>query len=91
MNKDGKKKGSSLAARILRMETFIALVGIACIIGGVVDGIRVMPVFFGACILLGSLALHFVKRKDWDQHWAEQERVRQAYEQRMEEEKKRKG
>ena len=50
-----------------------------------------MQVFFGLCIVGGSVMLHFVRRKDWDAHWAELDRVRQAHEQRMAEEREKNG
>lgn len=74
--------------RLLSMETAILLVGIGCMVYGVADGLRVMQLFFGLCIVGGSVALHFVRKKDWDAHWAEMDRIRQAHEQRMTEEKK---
>jgi uncharacterized membrane protein len=67
-------------------EILIGIVGLACVAYGVMAG-NVMPLFFGVCIVLGSVALHFVRKKDWDAHWAELDRVRQAHEKRMDEEK----
>ncbi|MBJ6727499.1 hypothetical protein [Geomesophilobacter sediminis] len=86
MKEEGNK---SLASKVFRVETFILLVGVGCIIEGIVDGMT-MPIFYGICIMLGSIVLHLVKKKDWEKHWAEQQRIRQNYEQRMAEEKKRK-
>jgi hypothetical protein len=73
----------SLLKRIFRTETAIFCVGIACMVYGVLDGIRVMPLFFGLCIVGGSVMLHFVRKKDWDAHWAEHDRISKAHEQRM--------
>lgn len=67
----------------------IAIVGLACVGYGITQG-NVMPLFFGVCIVLGSVALHFVRKKDWDAHWAELDRVRQAHEKRVEEEREKK-
>ena len=77
----------SLLRRLFSAETLIFCVGIACVIYGVFDGIRVMQIFFGICIVGGSVVLHFVRKKDWDAHWAELDRVRLAHEQRMADEK----
>jgi len=91
MQAKGKSQERSLARRIFSAETMICCVGIACVVYGVADGLRVMPLFFGLCIVLGSVLLHFVRKKDWDAHWAELDRVRQAHEQRMADEKQKKG
>jgi hypothetical protein len=86
-----KLPGKSLLRRIFCAETLIFCVGLACVVYGVTNGIRVMPVFFGICIVGGSVALHFVRKKDWDAHWADMDRIRKAHELRMEEEKQKKG
>ena len=85
-----KSQEKSLLGRIFSAETLICCVGIACVVYGVVDGFKVMQVFFGLCIVGGSVMLHFVRKKDWDAHWAELDRVRQAHELRMAEEKEKK-
>jgi len=90
MAKD-KEQGKSLLGRIFRAETFIFCVGIGCVVYGFADGIKVMPIFFGICIVGGSVVLHFVRKKDWDAHWAELDRVQKAHEQRMADEKEKKG
>ena len=80
-----------LLKRLFGADTLIFCVGIACVVYGVADGIKVMQVFFGVCIVAGSVLLHFVRKKDWDAHWAELDRVRKAHEQRMAEESEKKG
>ena len=82
-----KAAEESLLRKIFRTETAICLVGIACMVYGVADGVRVMPLFFGLCIVGGSVMLHFVRKKDWDAHWAEMHRIREAHEQRVADEK----
>jgi hypothetical protein len=69
----------------------IFLVGLGCVVYGLADGLKVMQLFFGLCIIGGSVALHFVRKKDWDAHWAELDRVKRAHEARMAEEKEKKG
>jgi len=81
----------TLLKRLFSAETWIFCVGIACIVYGVANGIRVMQIFFGICIVGGSVVLHFVRKTDWDAHWGELDRVRKAHEQRMADEKEKKG
>jgi len=88
-SKDSSQK-KSLFSRLFRAETPICCIGIACIVYGVINGLKVMPFFFGACIVTGSIALHFIRKKDWDAHWAEHERIKAAYEQRMADEREKK-
>jgi hypothetical protein len=78
-----KAAEESLLRKIFRTETAICLVGIACMVYGVADGVRVMPLFFGLCIVGGSVMLHFVRKKDWDAHWSEHDRINKAHDQRM--------
>ena len=80
------KQNKSLSRRIFSAETFIFCMGIGSIVYGLINGFKVMQIFFGICILGGSVMLHFVRKKDWDAHWAELDRVRQAHELRMKEE-----
>ena len=93
MEANNKKPEQSLLSRIFRMETAIFLVGLGLMVYGVATGLNVMPLFFGLCIVGGSVALHYVRKKDWDAHWAEHDRIRKAHEQRMEDEResKKKG
>jgi len=91
---EAKGKGNApqkpLWQRLFCAETFIFCIGIACLVYGVADGLKEMPLFFGVCIVAGSVALHFVRKKDWDAHWAEHDRIRKEYEARMAEEKEKK-
>jgi hypothetical protein len=87
MSANEKVQEKSLLARIFCAETFIFCVGIACVVYGLANGLTVMPIFFGTCIAGGSVMLHFVRKKDWDAHWAELDRVQKAHEQRMADEK----
>jgi len=80
----------SLLRRLFSTEGAIFCVGIACMVYGLADGFKVAQFFFGVCIVGGSVALHFVRKKDWDAHWAEHDRIRQAHEQRMADEREKK-
>jgi len=90
MEAGNKKQEKSLVSRLFCMESLICLVGVACVIYGVADGFRIMQFFFGICIVVGSVLLHFVRKKDWDAHWAEMDKIRQAHEARMAEEREKK-
>jgi hypothetical protein len=90
MGSKGDVQAKSILRRIFSVETLIFCVGIACVVYGVVNSFGVMPIFFGICIIGGSVALHFVRKKDWDAHWADMDRIRKAHESRMEEEKEKK-
>jgi len=89
MEAKGKAPQTSLLRQIFRTETAIFCVGIGCMVYGVVTGFNVMPLFFGLCIIGGSVMLHFVRKKDWDAHWADMDRIRKEHEQRMADEKQR--
>ena len=93
MEAKDKAPEKSLLKQLFQTETAIFLVGIGCMVYGVVDGIRVMPLFFGLCIVGGSVMLHFVRKKDWDAHWSDMDRIRREHELRMaeEREKEKKG
>ena len=90
MEAQDKAPEKSLLRQIFRTETAIFLVGIGCIVYGVVTGFNVMPLFFGLCIVGGSVMLHFVRKRDWDAHWADMDRIRLEHERRMAEEKEKK-
>ncbi len=83
------EKPKSLLDKILSMETLIFLVGIMLISSGVYTG-EAMQYFFGGMIILGSIALHFVRKKDWKKHWEEQEQLQKNYEERLRQEKENK-
>jgi len=85
-----KQQQTSLVSLIFSAPVLLGLVGVACMIYGVADGFRVMQFFFGLCIVGGSVALHFIRKKDWDAHWAEMDRLRAADEKRMAEEAEKK-
>ena len=88
----GKKtRDKSLLGRIFCAESMICCVGIGCVIYGLAEGVKIMQLFFGVCIIGGSFALRAVRRKDWDAHWAEMEMARKAHEQRTAQEREGKG
>lgn len=83
-------QGKGKRVRIFGSENALCLVGIACVVYGLLHGLKLMQVFFGVCIIGGSFLLRMVRTKDWDAHWAEMDRVRQAQERRMAEENEKK-
>ena len=93
MSSNHNQPKKSLMQRLFSTETALCCVGIACMVYGVVNGLKEMPLFFGLCIVGGSFLLRFVRNKDWDAHWAEHDQIRKAHEERMaaEREKKKQG
>ncbi len=71
------------------METMIFIVGLFIIGSGIYRG-ETMQCFFGGMIISGLIVLHFVRKKDWNKHWEEQEAMQKRYEARrkMEQEDK---
>jgi len=86
---DNEKQKKSLGQQILSMETMIFLVGLFILGSGIYRG-EPMQYFFGGMIISGSIALHFVRKKDWKKHWEEQERLQKNYEERLRQEKEKK-
>jgi len=86
---DTEKQEKSLVQKIVSMETMIFLVGLFILGSGIYRG-EPMQYFFGGMIISGSVALHFVRKKDWKKHWEEQEAMQRRYEARrkMEQEEK---
>jgi hypothetical protein len=80
----------SLLNKILSMETGIFLVGLFLLGSGFYTG-EAMQYFFGGMIVCGSIALHFVRKKDWKKHWEEQEALQKKFEERLRLEKEKKN
>lgn len=80
------KQPKSLVDKILSMETLIFLVGLFLIGSGFFTG-DPMQYFFGGMIVCGSIALHFVRKKDWKKHWEEQEAMQKFHDERRRQEK----
>lgn len=78
---DNEKKQKSLIAKIMSMETMIFLAGLFSLGSGFYRG-EPMQYFWGGMIISGSIALHFVRKKDWKKHWEEQEATQRRYEAR---------
>ena len=85
-----EKQEISLIGRIFSMEAFLILMGFAMLGAGFFTG-DVMNYFWGGVILCGSVALHFVRKKDWKKHWEEQELLQQRYNERRRREQEKNG
>jgi len=69
----------SLLARIFSMEGLLVLAGLALLVVGLATD-KVIAIFWGILALAGQLALYFVRKRDWQAHWAgleEQQRRQQ--------------
>lgn len=58
-----------LLSRIFSMEGLLIGAGLALLVAGLVTD-TVIAVFWGLLALAGQVALHFVRKRDWQAHWA---------------------
>lgn len=72
---------ASLIGRILSMEAFLLVMGIASLAYGIANGVT-MNIFWGCVIIPGVFVLHLVRKKDWTKHWQEMEAEHKAREER---------
>lgn len=89
MNSDKARQEASLLGRFLSMATVLVLVGIFFLGSGIMTGATIQ-IFWGVIIIGGAIVLHFVRKKDWQKHWAEREEEQRRYQEalrRREEEK----
>lgn len=82
MDKDKEKQEISLIGRLFSLEALLILMGLFSLVSGVMGG-KIIQVFWGVVIIGGAVVLYFVKKRDWKKHWEEQERLRQAHDQRI--------
>jgi len=59
--------------RIFSLEGGILAFSLFALGNGLVRG-DLLSLFWGGISVLGLVVLHFVRRKDWQQHWAEMEK-----------------
>ena len=74
-----KPPQKSLLARIFSIEGLLVLAGLALLVVGLATG-EVIAIFWGVLALAGQVALYFVRKRDWQAHWAsieEQQRQQQ--------------
>ena len=86
MDKDKERQELSVIGRLFSLEVLIFLMGLFSLGSGVYTG-DPMQLFWGVLIIVGAVALHFVRKKDWKKHWAEQEEFRQRMEERQKRQK----
>jgi hypothetical protein len=55
--------------RIFSLEGGILAFSLYALIAGFVRG-DLLSIFWGGMCALGLVVLHFIRRKDWTQHWA---------------------
>lgn len=89
MNEDKEKKKASVSNRFSPLESALFGIGLAFLALGIFTQ-DVVHMFSGVIIAGGSVALHFVKKKDWKKYWETHELMlnRQKERQRVEKEKK---
>lgn len=63
---------ASLIGRILSIETFLLLMGIATLTYGIANDMT-MSIFWGCVIIPGVFILRYVRKTDWAKHWEEME------------------
>lgn len=83
MTHDGQKEiqKASLIGRILSMEAFLLLMGIALLVYGISN--EATMIIFWACVIIpGVFVLYMVRKKDWTKHWQEMEAEHMALEER---------
>jgi flagellar biosynthesis component FlhA len=72
MGNNKAKQEISVIGRLFSMEALLVLMGLISLGSGIVTG-QATQIFFGVVILAGSVALYFVRKKDWEKHWEELE------------------
>jgi uncharacterized membrane protein HdeD (DUF308 family) len=81
MDNEKQRQEVSLIGRILSMEALLLLMGVVCLVYGIVNG-DAMSIFFGIIIIPGVFILAKVRKKDWAKHWEEMEAEHKAREAR---------
>ena len=72
---------ASLIGRILSVEAFLLLMGIASLTYGISKDVPI-SIFWGVVIIPGVFILMKVRKKDWTKHWEEMEAEHVALEER---------
>lgn len=70
---------ASLIGRILSVEAFLLLMGIASLVYGIVNDVPI-NIFWGVVIIPGVFVLLKVRKKNWTKHWEEMEAEHKALE-----------
>lgn len=80
-NPQNEIQKASLIGRILSIEAFLLLMGIASLAYGIANN-TAMNIFWGCVIIPGVFVLYKVRKKDWTKHWQEMEAEHKALEER---------
>ncbi len=72
---------ASLIGRILSMEAFLLVMGIAVLTYGIANNM-IMSIFWGCVIIPGVFILHHVRKTNWTKHWQEMEAEHRSLEER---------
>jgi hypothetical protein len=72
---------ASLIGRILSMEAFLLVMGIAVLTYGIANSMT-MSIFWGCVIIPGVFILHHIRKTNWEKHWQEMEAEHKALEER---------
>ncbi len=78
---------ASLIGRILSMEAFLLVMGIASLAYGIIND-ATMNIFWGCVIIPGVFVLHQVRKRDWTKHWQDMEAEHRTLEEREERRRK---
>ncbi len=68
---------ASLIGRILSMEAFLLMMGIALLVYGISNE-ATMIIFWGCVIIPGVFVLIHVRKTDWTKHWQDMEAEHKA-------------
>jgi hypothetical protein len=82
MDKKKEKQEISVIGRLLSIEALLILMGLFSLGSGIATG-EAVQMFWGGMIIGGAIVLHFVRKKDWQKHWEEQERQKLLYDERV--------
>ena len=78
MDNGKAKQEISVIGRLFSLEALLLLMGVFSLVSGIVTG-ESTQIFYGLVIVVGSVVLFFVRKKDWKKHWEEQEHRHLAY------------
>ena len=77
-----ERQEASLIGRILSMEGFLLVMGIASLVYGIMNDMA-MNIFWGVVIIPGVFVLHQVRKRDWTKHWQDMEADHKALEEQQ--------
>ena len=89
MDKDKQQQEVSVIGRLFCLEALILLMRLFSLVSGIYTG-EAIQLFWGGLIIVGAVVLHFVRKKDWKKHWAEQEEFQRQMEERQKRQKEEK-